>query len=85
MASLRLAATKLIEKMSLPPTVPNNLREPRSSSPSRRSRPLVDRTDGDDERGVPRLFELEVEGIGNSKPQKRRQSGLATTRDNATT
>ena len=47
-----------------PPTVPNNLGDPRSSSPARRSRSLVDRTDGDDERGVPRLFELEAEGIG---------------------
>ncbi len=45
--------------LTLSPTVPNNFGEPRSSSPSRRSRPLVDRTDGDDERGVPRLFELE--------------------------
>ena len=39
--------------------VPNGSCEPRSSSPSRRSRPLVDRTDGEDDRGVPRLFELE--------------------------
>ncbi len=40
-------------------SIPKSFGEPRSSSPSRRSRPLVDRTDGDDERGVPRLFELE--------------------------
>ena len=49
--------------LTLSPTVPNTFGEPRSSSPSRRSRPLVDRTDGDDDRGVPRLFELEAEGI----------------------
>ncbi len=42
--------------------------------PSRRSRPLVDRTDGDDERGVPRLFELEAEGIDQPKPTDRRRT-----------
>ena len=33
--------------------------EPRSSSPSRRSHPHVDRTDGEDEKGRTRLSELE--------------------------
>ena len=53
-------------------TVPNNFGEPRS--PSRRSRPLAYRTDGDDDRGVPRLFELEAEGIDQPKPTDRRRT-----------